>query len=117
MLVDVVHAGINAIIKKKHKDFSSSVTNKQFKDLLTCNKEGVVYMLDCLQYVGRTTRALSVRIGEHVSNIKKGLRSHNVSKHFRHYHCRDPRCLKFWGIEKVSKHWRGDHFWHLSQRE
>lgn len=67
-------------------------------------------MLECecgLQYLGRTSRPLHVRIGEHVNNIKKGLITHNVSKHFRLFHFRNPVKLKFWGVEKVTNHWRG----------
>lgn len=81
---------------------------------------GVVYMLECdcgLKYVGRTSRPLSVCTAEHV-NIKRGLRTHNVPKHFRNLHNRDPKCLRFWGLERVNKHWRGGNFIrHLSQRE
>lgn len=70
------------------------------------------------QYIGRTSRSLSVRVGEYANNIQKGLGSHSVSKHFRTCHNRDPRCLKFWAIEKVNKHWRGVNFIRqLSKRE
>lgn len=88
------------------------------KSLITCNTIGVVYVLECncgLQYIGRASRPLSVHIAEHFNNIKKGLRTHNFSKHFRNFHNRDP---KFWGLERVNKHWRGGNFIrHLSQRE
>lgn len=59
-------------------------------------------MLECecrLQYVFRTARSLSVHIGEHMNNIKKGLRSHSVSTHFRNLHNRDLKGFRFWGIE------------------
>lgn len=62
-----------------------------------------------LQYLGRASRPLHVHIGKHVNNIKKGLVTHNVSKHFRLCHNRDPRVLKVWDIERV-KHWRGGNF-------
>ena len=108
---------------KKRKQFSSTVTRTEYtiKQLVTCDTEGVIYMLECecgLQYVGRTSRALHIRVGEHISCIKRGVRTHSVSKHFRQYHDRNPKGLKFWGIEKVSKHWRGGHFIRqLSRRE
>ena len=108
---------------KKRKTFSSTVTSNEYtiKELVTCDTEGVIYMLQCdcgLQYVGRTSRALHVRVGEHISCIKRGVKTHSVSKHFRRYHNRDPKCLKFWGIERVSRHWRGGHFIRqLSRRE
>lgn len=100
---------------KKRKEFIASATNKkyQIKNLITCDTVGVVYMLQCdcrLQYVGRTSRPMGVRIAEHVNNIKRGLKTQNVSKHFRIFHNRDPRCLKFWGLEKVNKHWRGRNY-------
>ena len=108
---------------KKRKSFCSNVTQLEYpiKQLITCDTIGVVYMLECecgLQYVGRTSRALHVRVGEHISNIKRGIRSHSVSKHFRQCHQRNPKGLKFWGIEKVTKHWRGGHYIRqLSRRE
>lgn len=108
---------------KKRKDFIASATNRKYeiKQLITCNTEGVVYMMECgcgLQYVGRTSRPLHVRIGEHVNNIKKGLVTHNVSKHFRLFHKRNPAKFKFWGIEKVTNHWReGNYIRKLSKRE
>lgn len=55
-----------------------------------------------LQYVGRTTRKLSIRIGEHIKNIKKGIRHHSVSNHFRNKHNRDPKYLKFYAIDKID---------------
>ena len=108
---------------KKRKSFVSNVTKTEYpiKQLITCSTIGVVYMLECkcgLQYVGRTSRELHVRVGEHISNIRRGIRNHSVSKHFRECHHRDPKDLKFWGIEKVSKHWRGGHYIRqLSRRE
>lgn len=108
---------------KRRKEFVSYVTKKSYKieGLITCSSEGVVYMLECdcgLQYVGRTSRALHVRIGEHISNIKRGVKTHSVSRHFRLCHQRDPRCLKFWGVEKVPRQWRGGHYIRqLSRRE
>lgn len=108
---------------KKRKEFASFSTNKTYhiKNLITFSTRGVVYMLECscgLQYIGRTSRPLSVRVGEHVNNLKKGLRTHSVSKHIRQCHDRDPRCLTFWGIERVDRYWRGGNYIrHISQRE
>lgn len=110
-------------IIKRRKEFTAPTTGRTYpiKNLITCNTTGVVFVLECdcgLQYIGRTSRPLSIRIAEHVNNIKKGLKTHNVSKHFRNFHNRDPRCLKFWGLERVNKHWRGGKFIHqLSQHE
>lgn len=98
--------------KKNVKVFRATSTGKEYKidQLITCTTVGVVYMLQCecgLQYIGRTSRPLHVRLGEHVNNIKKGLKTHNVSKHFKLVHGQNPRGLSFWGIERVNKHWRG----------
>lgn len=107
---------------KMRKEFTASATNRkyQIKNLITCDTEGVVYMLQCdcgLQYVGRTSRLRGARIAEHVNNIKRGLKSH-VSKHFRIFHNKDLKCLQFWGLEKINKHWRGGNYIkQLSQRE
>lgn len=44
--------------------------------------------------------------------------SHNMSRHFKLFHQRNPKSLKFWGIERVTKHWRGGNFIRqLSKRE
>ena len=108
---------------KKRKEFTSFSTKKSYtiKNLITCNTEGVIYMLECdcgLQYIGRTSRSLAVRVGEHVNNIKNGFRYHSVSRHFKQYHNKNPKCLKFWGLEKVNRHWRGGNYTrHISQRE
>ena len=97
---------------KKISKFTSSVTGQEFtiKPLITCHSKFVTYVLECpctLQYVGRTTRELKVRINEHVANIIKGYPEHSVSKHFDLYHNRDPSLLKFYGIDRITKHWRG----------
>lgn len=98
--------------KKNVKVFRATSTGKEYKidQLITFTTVGVVYMLQCecgLQNIGRTSRPLHVRLGEHVNNIKKGLKTHNVSKHFKLVHGQNPRGLSFWGIERVNKHWRG----------
>lgn len=62
-----------------------------------------------------TARALHVHVGDHINNIKKGLKTHSVSRHFNHS---DPKHLKFWGLENVSRHWQGGNYiCQLSRRE
>ena len=61
---------------RKVDQFQSHANNEQFKvgKLITCSSTHVTYVIECecgLQYVGRTTRKLSVRMGEHIRNIKK----------------------------------------------
>lgn len=108
-----------ACIRTKHpneKVFSfqsnSNGTTFDINEFIGCNTEGALYVLECscgLQYVGRTKRLLRIRIKEHVQNIINGFDKHNVSRHFDKYHNRDPRHLKFWGIEPYTKPWRGGH--------
>lgn len=50
---------------------------------------------------------LMVRINEHVANISKGFLNHCVSRHFHLCHDRDPRLLTFYGIDRITQHWRG----------
>lgn len=45
---------------------------------------------------GRTTHALKIREGEHLSNIHRGFADHSVSQHFRQYHNRDPSLGGYW---------------------
>lgn len=81
----------------------------QIEKLIKCCSMHVTYILECscgLQYVGRRMRKLSIKIGEHIKNIKKGFRYHSVSNHFRIKHNRDPEHLKFYAIDKIDQHWR-----------
>ena len=96
---------------RKTTEFKSNITNEQYKinKLITCSSTHVTYVLECecgLQYVGRTTRKLSIRLGEHIRNIKKGFKYHSVSMHFREKHNRDPTKLKIYAIDKIEKNWR-----------
>ena len=109
--------------QKKRTEFISTHTNEChiINDFISCHTEGVVYVLQCscnLQYVGRTKRALMVRIKEHVVNIENGFPKHNVSRHFAEKHNKDPKQLMFWGIDKFNKPWRGAHLVRtISQKE
>lgn len=99
---------------KKVSQFQSVVTKEKFtiKPLITCSSDNITYVLECpcsLQYVGRTTRQLKTRINEHLTNIKKGFPSHSVSRQFKLYHNSDPALCTFYGIDKITKHWRGTH--------
>lgn len=92
--------------------FGSNTTIKTYtaKPLITCSTTHVVYLLQCpcgLQYVGRTTSALSIRLNEHISNITKGFKNHSVSRHYDLVHNRDPRGTLFVGIDHFVPHWRG----------
>ena len=96
---------------KRTKKFQSYTNKEQFKvdKLITCSSTHVTYVLECecgLQYVGRTTRKLSVRMGEHIRNIKKGFIHHSVSLHFKNKHKKDPSKMKFYAIDKIEQNWR-----------
>lgn len=74
--------------QSKKTDFLATNTGQTYpiKDFISCHTEGVIYVLQCscnLQYVGRTKRALKVRVKEHVQNILNKFPKHNVSRHFK----------------------------------
>lgn len=103
--------------------FSSNVTSKRYEidEFITCGTIGVICLLICpcgLQYVGRTTQALKVRINEHLTNICKGFIGHSVSRHIRECYGRDHSQLKIIAIEKYSALWRGSNMKRqISRRE
>lgn len=77
-----------------HSGFRSANSGKEYniKELITCNSTHMTYVLECpchIQYVGRTTRPLLVRIREHITNIKNGYHKHSVSRHFKDCHNKD----------------------------
>lgn len=109
--------------KRKTLEFQSHSNGRTYSinKFITCTSTHVTYLLSCpcgLQYVGRTTRELRVRLREHVTNIKKGYKDHSLSNHFRVAHNRDPSLLTFSGIDRVHAHWRGGNLKRLiSQNE
>lgn len=75
-----------------------------------CATKNVVYLLTCQcgkQYVGRTIWAFSVRVNEHITLIKKGGTKHNVPRHYRQFHNRDPTGTEFLIIDRYIPPWRG----------
>lgn len=93
--------------------FSSYVTSRTYSitEFITCGTIGVFYLRRCpcgFQYIGRTTRALEIRIGEHLSNIRRGFIGHSVLWHFHQFHNLDPSLLEVIVIEKFVPHWRGN---------
>lgn len=63
-------------------------THRQYpiKNFITCGTKNVTYAMECTcgyQYVGRTSRTLTKRISEHITNIRNGFPKHSVSNHFR----------------------------------
>lgn len=100
---------------RKTTEFTTHSSGESFKinKFITCGTCGtahVTYLLSCPcgpQYVGRTTRALGVRLREHVNRIKKGFKHHSLSNHFRLVHRRDPSGLTFCGMDRIEGNWRG----------
>lgn len=54
-------------------------------------------------------RMLQIRLEEHIGNIKRGFRGHNLSKHYAKHHNRNPAGTLFIALEKFTLHWRGSH--------
>lgn len=82
----------NTCGRRKSEVLKSTTTNHtyQIKHFTTRHK---VYLLTCSckkQYVGRTVRPFSVRVNEHIANIKKSKAYHSVPKHCLQYHNKDP---------------------------
>lgn len=93
------------------KSFKSSVTNIVYdiKDFINCKSENLVYMCTCpcpKDYVGKTTRQLRRRIGEHLGNIRRGDDT-PLATHMRLTHPGHEKDLKFVGLEIVRKSQRG----------
>lgn len=57
--------------------------------------------------MGRITRALNIRLNEHIANIRKGYKNHSVSRHYDLMQGRDPAGTLFMGIVSFTSHWRG----------
>lgn len=103
---------VNALCDRRLTKFTSEGTGVTYpiKSFITCTTKCVVYLLRCpcgLEYVGRTTRMLHIRLGEHITNIRKGFDKNNVSKHYDLKHNRDPKGTIFLALEKYIPHWRG----------
>lgn len=93
--------------------FMDAMGQKEYeiRDLINCSTTKVVYMITCpcpKIYIGKTKRALKVRIGEHLRDIrrerekvlekKKKKRERPVAKHFVQYHQGKTDGLKVKGI-------------------
>ncbi|KAM4033170.1 uncharacterized protein ACNLHF_020169 isoform 1-T3 [Anomaloglossus baeobatrachus] len=101
--------------------FWDSSRSKTYKILqfINCRSMNVVYWASCpygLIYVGLTTRALRVRVLEHLRDIKNAAKAQrpdeiaqlkNIPRHFRERHGCNWRQLKFRGIDRVNLGIRG----------
>lgn len=89
-----------------------SVQHREIKTIISRHWDILMSPIECIllkhscatkhskQYVGRTIRAFSVRVGEHIARIKSGDIKHNVPRHYREHHSRDPRGSQFFIIDK-----------------
>lgn len=103
---------LNAFRGRRCDNFQSTQTNKVYniESFITCTTEYVVYMIQCpclKQYIGRTKRALHVRLSEHVGNIRRGFSKHNLSQHYAKYHDKNIKGTLFVPLAKLQCHWRG----------
>lgn len=69
---------------RKRETFKSKTDHREYRirELITCHSTHVTYVIECpchLQYVGRTTRLLCVRIREHINNIWKGFPKQSIT--------------------------------------
>lgn len=66
----------NTCGRRKSDMFKSTTTNPsyQMKHFTTCTTKNIVYLLNCpcKNNVGRTICLFSVKVNEHIANIKKG---------------------------------------------
>lgn len=103
---------INSFRGRRCESFQSTQTNKLYniESFITCSTECVVYMIQCpcsKQYIGRTKRALQVRLSEHIGNIKRGFSKHNLSRHYAKYHNKQLKGTLFVALDRLQPHWRG----------
>lgn len=100
--------------RKRTETFQSSVTSITYpmKHFTTCATRFIVYLITCpcnKQYVGRTIRAFSICVNEHITAIKFGRTNHSVPRHYLEHHAKNPSGTKFQIIDKYIPHWRGVH--------
>lgn len=68
------------------------------------------YLITCpchKQYIGRTTRTFTTRVGEHIALIKGRDPKHTVPKHYKQFHNSNPAGSQFVIIDKYVPPWRG----------
>lgn len=110
----------NSVITGQH--FCHPLTGKKYaiRDFLTCSTANVIYLLKCpcgKTYVGKTNRALKVRISEHRSAIRRHDLNSSIARHFLALQHQVSQ-LRFMAIEQVRLPKRGgDLIKHTLQRE
>lgn len=72
----------------------------QLKEFITCTTGYMLEFPRGKQYVGRMSRQWQVWVREQVSGIKRGEKTHNVSKHFRECHKEKRKDIR--GVDTLS---------------
>lgn len=86
--------------------FVSSQTGRrhQISQFFNCRSSLVIYRAKCLcgiEYVGKTTRQLRRRVGDHLGDIRHQ-RDTSIARHVWTNHKGDPNCIKFMAIDKIQ---------------
>ncbi|XP_075450781.1 uncharacterized protein LOC142491850 [Ascaphus truei] len=84
----------------------------RLESFMTCNTNFVIYLLKCAcgsGYIGRTIRALKVRITEHIRSIKNSDERFPVARHFNTCPSGSIKTLTYSAIETIPIHPRGGH--------
>lgn len=95
-------------INDKIDIIQSSTTNKMFniKSHMDCGSSFIIYLIQCkcgLQYVGRTTQTLRMRVNNHRHNVTNGYLKHSLSRHALTKHNCDFRDFSITPIEKIDE--------------
>lgn len=99
-------------------EFENSTGTRKYNILksITCTTKAVVYYATCTCpkiYVGLTSRALKIRVREHVRDIIAAKEALDLTllkpipRHFRKKHNCDPKMLKVRGIDCINSNIRG----------
>ena len=103
-----------------HDEYRKELTS--VSDFLNCKSTSVIYVITCpcnKKYIGKTTRPLKTRIGEHLCNLRHSRAGAPLVKHFMEQK-HEADSLRFWAIERVSTSAlalsRREIYWILSMR-
>lgn len=100
------------IVQSKNFQSATSGCIYSIRDFINCKSVGLIYMATCpcpRNYVGKTTRQLRKRVGEHLGNIRRG-EDTPLATHMQIFHPGQEKNLSFIGLEIVRKSPRGGNF-------
>lgn len=95
------------IIANGVSQIKSYTTNESFniEHKLNCGPSNLIYVINCtcgLQYVGKTSQTLRMRMNNHRFNILNGYNKHSVSRHASIHHNCDIKDFTITPIETIS---------------